>query len=170
MSSNTSQRTCPACGAKNSSFSLFCAECGASLEAPDAGDTSTYRPLADEDDGQATAAFTPTATARDAEPVPGPEASQVTRTAPPVRSTVQPYAPGWDAEPTPQSAPAQSWAESSTDHPALTAEAQPESMRGFFLGLVAVLLIGAVLGAWIWAGVLTDGARDSIRDFFGFIG
>jgi hypothetical protein len=166
MSSNTSQRTCPSCGAKNSSFSLFCAECGASLEAPDADDTSTYRPLADEDDSQATAAFTP-ATTRNAEPE--PEASQ-TRIAPPVRSTVQPYAPGWDAEPTPQSAPAQSWAEAGADHPALTAEAQPESMRGFFLGLVAVLLIGAVLGAWIWAGVLTDGARDSIRDFFGFIG
>ena len=167
MSSNASQRTCPSCGAANNSFSLFCAECGASLEAPEAGDTSAYRPLADEDDGQATAAFTPTATTRSAEPEPVADATQATRSAPPVRSTVQPYAPGWDTEP---AAPTASWAETGTEHRTLTIGAQPESMRGFFLGLVAVLLIAIVFGAWIWAGILTDGARDSIRDFFGFIG
>jgi hypothetical protein len=170
MSSNTSHRTCPSCGATNSSFSLFCAECGASLEAPEADDTATYRPVPDARDDQETAAFTPTAPPRAPEPETVPDTSQATRTAPPIQSTVQPYAPGWDAEPGPQTAPDTGWAEPSADHRALTNRAQPESMRGFFLGLVAVLLIGAVLGAWIWAGVLTDGARDSLRGFFGFIG
>jgi hypothetical protein len=42
-------------------------------------------------------------------------------------------------------------------------------MRGFYLGLIAVLLILAILLAWSWASVLEESARDSIRDFFGFI-
>jgi hypothetical protein len=43
-------------------------------------------------------------------------------------------------------------------------------MRGFYLGLVAVLLILAILLAWGWASVLDQSARDSISDLFGFIG
>jgi hypothetical protein len=42
-------------------------------------------------------------------------------------------------------------------------------MRGFFLGVLATILIAAVLGAWLWAGVLSLGTRDSIRDFFSFL-
>jgi hypothetical protein len=43
-------------------------------------------------------------------------------------------------------------------------------MRGFYLGLIAVLLILAILLAWGWASVLDQSARDSISDLFGFLG
>jgi hypothetical protein len=39
-------------------------------------------------------------------------------------------------------------------------------MRGFFLGLLATILIALVIGAWLWAGVLDFSTRDAIRDFF----
>jgi hypothetical protein len=43
-------------------------------------------------------------------------------------------------------------------------------MRGFYLGLVAVLLILAILMTWGWATILDDDARSSISGFFDFIG
>jgi hypothetical protein len=44
---------------------------------------------------------------------------------------------------------------------------QAESRRGFWLGLVALILILIILGMWIWGGVLAEDARSSVRDLFG---
>jgi hypothetical protein len=41
-------------------------------------------------------------------------------------------------------------------------------LRGFFLGLLATILIMAVFAMWSWSTILDQDARDSIRDFFGF--
>jgi hypothetical protein len=157
MSSPAATRSCPACGATNSNVSLFCAECGSSLNAPDRD--ALFRPSASTSGSQDTAAFIP-ATSGEA----GSD-REATRPAPAIRSTVQPYAPNWDD--TPETDP---WPGSSEPVAPLTGSGEPESMRGFFLGLVATLLILAVLGAWAWAAVLDDGARDAIRDLFGFLG
>jgi hypothetical protein len=47
---------------------------------------------------------------------------------------------------------------------------EPQSIRGFILGLIAVVLILALIVVWGWASVLSADTRDSIRDFFSFIG
>jgi len=61
-SNPASTRICPVCEAPNSNLSLFCAECGSSLNAPESDDTATYKPVtASDDDAQRTAAFEPRA-------------------------------------------------------------------------------------------------------------
>ena len=45
-----------------------------------------------------------------------------------------------------------------------------EGIRGFVLGLLAITLIAALLGLYLWAGVLSDSTRDTIGGWFDFIG
>jgi hypothetical protein len=53
-------RNCPACNARNTRFSLFCAECGTSLNGETvAGETAAFAPLTGRDDAQQTSAFEP---------------------------------------------------------------------------------------------------------------
>ncbi len=159
MSSASSSRICPVCDSPNSSISLFCAECGASLNVPDNGDTASVRSVdAGEPDSQATAAIAmPLSPGSSGSSSYGASGTTVTSAA----------APAWAAPAGEEKAP---W---ELDHPPATAyvSADPDrGMRGFYLGLVAVLLILAILLAWGWASVLDQAARDSIQDFFGFIG
>jgi ABC-type transporter Mla subunit MlaD len=41
--------------------------------------------------------------------------------------------------------------------------------RGFFLGLLALILIAAVVGMYGWTAWLSAGMRDTISGWFGFM-
>ncbi len=152
MSANA--RICPVCGSPNSAISLFCAECGSSLNAPESGTTGTYERKPAPSDSQTTTAFQPLASGKHREPV----------------STVTPM---------PVRSPAQTgtWATPAVSQPLgpvvatpnISVENRPESMRGFFLGVVACVLILAVFLLWAWAAVLDDSTRSSISDLFGLL-
>lgn len=168
MSSTTtgSGRKCPVCDAPNSNLSLFCAECGASMNAPESDDTAAYRPIAhdrDEDDAQQTAAFQPEPYAREER-----DAADPTRVAP--AATSSPYGSTWQPTDATVAPIAPVWSPAEGAYAAQTASPAPLGMRGFVLGLLAVLLMLAVFLLWTWATLLDQGTRDSIQDFFGFIG
>ena len=163
-STNTSStRTCPVCDAPNSNLSLFCAECGASLNTPAEGDTAALDAARPGDDTQQTATFVPS---------PGRDADRTGSHATPASSPNDrtAYAPTWEparAEPVTVD---QVWSPmDDTVVPVAKPPAAP-NMRGFFLGLIALLLMLAVFMAWSWAAILSQDTRNSIQDFFGFIG
>lgn len=147
MSSTASaSRICPVCDAPNNSISLFCAECGASLETPVSGTVSS---LDLDSASQQTAALpSPKST-----PSPAPSTSETSTswaTPPPAETATSIWNPG-EVVTVPVDGPAR-------------------GMRGFYLGLAAALLIIALLLVWGWASILDDDARSSIRGFFDFIG
>ncbi len=165
----TSTRRCPVCDAPNSNLSVFCAECGASMNAPDSDDTAAYKPISSGsgNETQDTAAFEPgpfveepnNSTRVAAESPPGKygsmwqasNASSSTSTSPPVPAPVADWSPA-DVTLQPHR------------------EATTPGIRGFVLGMIAALLILAVFLLWTWATLLDQGTRNSIQDFFGFIG
>lgn len=162
MSSTNSSATriCPVCDARNSNLSLFCAECGASLNAPVDSDTAAFEPVRNtSDDAQETAAF---------EPATG-NATLLNTPAAPVPPSPA-FSSPWEPVPDAQDARNTIWTSPDMAPPAHVVEIRPRSMRGFFLGLLAVILIVAILLLWSWASILDQGARDSIRDAFDFIG
>jgi hypothetical protein len=167
-----STRICPVCDAPNSNVSLFCAECGSSLNLPsEGGDTSAYEPVetVNDDDAQQTAVFTPTSRTTESD-----QATRVTTpaatsegTSPDSGTRAYPSASTW--EPVTTTSADRAWpAETVAVPPAHPAA--PGSLRGFFLGLFALLLVLAVLLLWIWAAIFSQDTRNSIQDFFGFIG
>jgi len=138
------------------------------MNAPDSDDTAAYRPLParDQDDAQQTAAFEPTAFAHDTV-----HATRVTTETRPDEygSTWQaPTASAYSSSPAP--APAPVWSPADVTFQAQQASPAPQGIRGFVLGMLAVLLILAVFLVWTWATLLDEGTRDSIQNFFGFIG
>jgi hypothetical protein len=152
------------CDAPNSNLSLFCAECGSSLNAPpEEGDTAEYQPLItkDEDEAQRTAAFKPGAFTN--EPAPEPRADD---------APVDTYQSTWEAPTStaPPVAPAPAWSPADVTIQPQPAGSAPQGIRGFVLGVIAVFLILAVFLLWTWATLLDQDTRDSIQDFFGFIG
>lgn len=131
MSSSTT-RICPNCGATNTGRSLYCAECGANLNEP--ADPNATRP------------FEPTANTSSG-------ASQETEA----------YRPAWDktwsggtdsgdATGSTQSAGAVPPVPVTTGAPALIPTEPETGQRGFYLGLIAFLIIIAIA---IALGVLT---------------
>lgn len=134
---STPSRICPACGARNNDRSLFCAECGASL----ATDTGAWN------DNEATQSFEPVrgettwdrSSYEDQRTSNGGYAVVETSTPPPYATFDQP----WGTTPTPVAS---------------------QSQRGFWLGLLAWILIAVVIGMYIWAGLLGDQLKDDIRD------
>ena len=155
----TSARSCPVCGARNSGLSLFCAECGSALNgspeflAPDSGATS-------EPGSQPTQAFTPAS--RDAPTAENdlrqpPRDTAFSRTHSPTQATGSyPWTPGGSPGP-------------GTASVVFTSEREGGT-RGFVLGVVAMALIAMLLALYVWAGVLSDSARDSINGWFDIIG
>lgn len=150
MSSNaaSSPRLCPECGARNSGFSLFCAECGTSLNtasrttADDDQTTTTFRPIPS-DPGQQTLHAEP---AQDAyitrEFVPQAISPSGTAVAPPI-----------------------GWGEYEVDDP--YPPVRTESRRGFVLGLIAATLIALVIAFFLWSTVADQGFRDAVTGLFG---
>lgn len=166
-STNTaSMRKCPVCDAPNSNLSIFCAECGASLNAPESDNTAAYKPIiTSDDDAQQTAAFEPGSFTSG---TPSPTQSGADATGDGYRSTWE--APT-DVSPTAAGAPvAPVWSPTEVTLQSSQTTSAPQGIRGFVLGLLAILLILTVFLLWTWATLLDQGTRDSIRDFFGFIG
>ncbi len=149
-------RECPVCGARNSGLSLFCAECGSVLN----GSAETRNPepgLAS--DSQQTQAFIPTMrdTTRDGLTGDDDRWQAPRATALSTRGTgSNPRTPEGSPVATPQTV-------------VFTSE-RDGGMRGFVLGVVAMALIAVLLGLYVWAGVLDDGARDAIGGWFDIVG
>jgi hypothetical protein len=139
MTEQPSTVTCPVCDAPNASRNLFCSECGASLavEARDA--TATVEQVTD---SQSTAVIPSSRTWADTS----------SRTHDVEETTVAPVAGASLAE----SRPVVHF------EPAVT-----ESRRGFWLGLIALVLMMLIFAFWIWGGVLAADTRDSLRSLIG---
>ncbi|MDQ3655646.1 MAG: hypothetical protein M3457_11275 [Chloroflexota bacterium] len=159
---SASARICPVCNAPNSNLSLFCAECGASMNAPESDDTAAYKPMpnGDDDDAQRTAAFEPGSFADTSQ-----NATRVT-----TEPSTGGYGSMWQADNASPSPPAPVWSPAEVTFQTQQATPAPQGIRGFVLGLLAVLLMLAVFLLWTWATLLDQGTRDSIQDFFGFMG
>lgn len=190
-SSASSSRTCPSCGARNSGISLFCAECGAHItdaedttepverdfHAAPSDQTQAFRPIgsyaepspwsreASENTDQTTAAY---------EPVPSHD-SGVYR----VPDYAADASPAWSAatqsdtyrgEPTQQAVFAPATGDSG-QWPAyqpvydMSPPAQ-RGIRGFFLGLLAFVLIGIVFAAYAWQTILSASMRETVLGWF----
>ncbi len=143
MSDTPEAITCPVCDAPNAGRSLFCAECGAALTGSD-GATSPISTTGTVD-SQSTAIIRPSRSWSDSTADPQPSATSVA----PAASSLT-FTPVTESNPY-----------------LLPVAVAPESRRGFWLGVVALVLILIVLGLWVWGGILADGTRESVRDFFG---
>ena len=143
MTDQSATVICPVCDAPNASRSLFCAECGASLT-DSSGDTA---PIATSStvDSQATAVIPSGGTWADAGT--GRQAAATT-----ISPTVEPLTLSPAGDPNPYLLPV---------------PVAPESRRGFWLGMVALVLMLIVLALWIWGGILADDTRESVRNLFG---
>ena len=168
------KRICQVCGHANSGLSLFCAECGSVLNmepdnewktpltvehVPDTQETQAFSPTpADPDDERWSAAATsghdPQSTApylpAAREPVARAEigATETAEVATPVEALP------------PTSAP---WA-ASADAAELHTDAEPrESLRGFFFGVVAIVLILVVAAIYSWTIIPNGSLRDTIQ-------
>lgn len=132
---------CPECGHVNIPGAAFCARCGRSLRDDAAQEVIDVGP----DDSQATSTFEPvtsTVTAPSSpwarpDPLEGDPGRTSALSAPPT------HTPSADFTPVPVTR-------------------APEGTRGFWLGVLAVLLILAVLAVYIYAAWLSDSARSTV--------
>lgn len=140
---STTPRICPHCGATNTGRSLFCAECGGDLNEPP--DPTMTRPLgpvtnhAGSGSDQRTEAYAPAWNQSWSGNDPG-GANQTgsTPSAPAVRTPVTPVAP----------------TNSTTVSPMLVTPEPKTSSRGFYLGLIAILIIIAIALALGWLALI----------------
>ncbi len=165
--SATTPRNCPVCGSRNSGLSLFCAECGAALNGSSETDTTAFETTRPEESSQRTQAFAPSSSSpADSERWQPPESTS-TQALPSSRNTGA--FPWSQAVSEPSGAADGGW--SSPVGTAAVRPSQPdEGIRGFVLGALAILLIVALLGLYLWAGVLSDNTRDTVSGWFDFIG
>jgi hypothetical protein len=140
---STTPRICPQCGATNTGRSLYCAECGADLSQPP--DPTMTRPLGSASDqpgtsgaDQRTETYAPawnqswSGNDRDAASSGTNAHDAVT----PVRTPVTPVATGQPAAIKP------------------TATKPASSSRGFYLGLIAILIIVAIALVLVWLSLV----------------
>lgn len=148
--STPGKRICYECGHTNSGISLFCAECGASLN-----DEST-----DRQNIESTTTFRPASTGQETINWDGgPQDPHATAEFQPQTDTASTQAtPAWDHK------------ESRWSEPVDTIQTsgfyEPESLRGLVLGWIASFLIVLVIGFFIWSTILSQGFRDSVIGFF----
>lgn len=183
-SGTSTNRTCPVCGARNSGISLFCAECGSSLNADvdRSGDTAAIPTQS--------AASRHTGTFSTASPA--SQASSGTSGTQrwsahkdPRQDETAPFQT--DSAPTSPPPASNRWATLSNGAatgafpsdvrdqddqpvPVTMVERQATGARGFFLGLLAILLIVVVLGLYGWTAWLSADLRDTVSGWFGFTG
>lgn len=136
--------TCPECGHENIPGASFCGRCGASLK----GGERVDPPL---DDAQATSVYEPVRPA-DVSPWAPPGTIDVAPADSASQTGALPAREPWS----PPVAPASTAA----DLP--PAARHRESPRGLVLGIIAALLIAIVIGVYLYAAWLSDGARDTI--------
>ena len=150
--------TCPTCGHENIPGAAFCSRCGISLrgEAPNESSTSeppddtemttAYRPIIDASQPPRSSPWAPPGTTKTIIDV---DTSAEQTSAIPIAR------PAMDHRPAPAPEPSHS-----TTAP--REQAQGEGMRGFFLGVVGLILIGVVIGLYVYAAWLSDSTRDTI--------
>lgn len=150
MSLNTTSgaRICPECGARNSGLSLFCAECGASLNNARSADM--------EEEGQTTTTFTP-ASQDDGHRAPAWNAAKGA-------NETQEFTPQLSMADTPGRDTAASWDSLEQDAP--YTRVPSESRRGFVLGLLAGILMALVIGFFLWSTVADQAFRDAVTGLF----
>ncbi len=134
---------CPVCDAPNASRSLFCAECGTALT-ESSGNTASIDPTSGVD-SQSTAVIPSSRTWSDT-------SSSRTAASTAFSPSVEPLGITPVVDPNPYLLPV---------------PVEPESRRGFWLGIIALILMLIVLGLWIWGGVLAADTRESVRNLFG---
>lgn len=170
--SATSARNCPVCGSPNSGLSLFCAECGAALNGSSESDTTAFRTSRPDNDSQPTQSFVP-APSHEA-----PAPSESGRWQVPGATSTTALPPTQGADPKPWRSPSSGPTSSAVSTNAWPAAGEPvavqfvpadDGIRGFVLGFLAIALIAALLGLYLWAGVLSDNTRDTISGWFDFI-
>lgn len=133
---------CPECGHVNIPGAAFCARCGKSLDDDAPGEVIDVEPV----DTQATSAFAPvtsTVTAPERSPWARPDSIAGDSGQTTALPTVPDFVPAPGLEPTPVSS-------------------APRGARGFWLGVLATVLILAVLAVYIYAAWLSDSARSTI--------
>lgn len=150
MSLNTTSgaRICPECGTRNSGLSLFCAECGASLNNARSADV--------EEEGQTTTTFTPAS-------YDGEQRAPTWNAAKGTHET-QEFTPQRPIANEPDRNTAAGW--DNLKHDAPYARVPAESRRGFVLGLLAGILIALVIGFFIWSTVADQAFRDAVTGLF----
>lgn len=182
-SSASANRTCPVCGARNSGISLFCAECGSSLNA-EVGRSGDTTAISTRSTGlRHTEPFIPaTNGSSDRQRViSGPDLDRHLdetapfRTVPGVSNTSTSSRNPWSSRVVGSSTGTGATLED-RDQPGqrppliVMEEYPPRGARGFVLGLVAFVLIGVVLGLYGWTAWLSPELRDTISGWFASIG
>ncbi len=167
--SATSARNCPICGSRNSGLSLFCAECGAALNGSPETDTTAFKTTRPDHDEQRTQSFVPeSSNPSDSGRWQAPKETP-SLTAPPAQRTgAYPWSPSSSSSSASERAET-AWL-SSTGAAAVQPVGEDEGIRGFILGFLAIVLIAALLGLYLWAGVFSENTRDTVVGWFDFIG
>lgn len=180
MSSSTAStsRTCPACGARNSGISLFCAECGSSLNSDTDRNGDTAANPTRSSPSQHTEPFSPAlGDPSDNERWRKRPGQHQDETAPFEMAPSTPRSSTSANEPWRSAAigtSSDTFAADPLNHrqqPATVTmvENQHRGARGFFLGLLAFILIAIVVGLYGWTAWLSADLRDTISSWFGFI-
>lgn len=179
FSSASSNRTCPVCGARNSGISLFCAECGSSLnsDVDRTGDTAAIPARAPA--SQHTEPFSParggtsgTRRWRSGEDQRQDETAPF-RSAPGTQTATAPSSDRWTTSSNgavTRVFPVDPPRHDDRSVPVKMVEHQGPGARGFFLGLLACILIAIIVTLYGWTAWLSADLRDTISGWFGFIG
>ncbi|HEV2129315.1 MAG TPA: zinc ribbon domain-containing protein [Thermomicrobiales bacterium] len=130
-------KTCPVCGHENVATARFCVKCGHAF----ADTTASEEP--DIDATQTTSIYVPIGTSAPEPPWSEPEAERTT--ALPVRDAI------WSPSP-----PAAS---------AHVPQPRKESLRGLVLGIIATMIIVAVLAYYVYAAWLSESLQNNIPDW-----
>ena len=142
------RKACPTCGHLNIPRAAFCAQCGRSLQ----GDGTRDAEAQPDDDAQSTSVYTPIGS-------PGSDATSSPWAAPGTSQTIIDVDPGQTTA-FPISQPLSYSDDSFAAVPELNRAA--ESIRGFWLGIVAGVLIAAVLALYVYSAWLSDSTRDTV--------
>ncbi len=132
---------CPTCGHRNIPGAAFCAQCGRTLdedEPADAQTTSVYSPIG----GSDTSSDATWAAPSDDDTIIDVDPGQTTTF--PVGGRFS-----FDDEPVANAAPA-------------AAYQREQSVRGLVLGIIAMVLIAAVIGLYVYSAWLSVSVRDTI--------
>lgn len=149
---------CPQCHEPVRPGSAFCGNCGASVS------NNASRPVNDDaGDDQATATFIPVSSSKveeadyissESSPWASPESDHYA--APTAVSDPPSTTPGMYQSDTTEARP------ELVGHPPAQPE-QPQGVRGLFLGILALILIGAVFALYLYDAWLSDSARATIE-------
>ncbi|MGB3307045.1 MAG: hypothetical protein WBA63_12725 [Thermomicrobiales bacterium] len=160
-------RICPVCGYANSNLSLFCAECGSVLNVDTSETPTSHAATSPSDsDTQQTLAFSPASGADDYRRAVAPPVSTANPTSDATGRWQAPAPAGSE-----QTAFMPSAGAGAAGTPEFANAALPpysdddESLRGFFLGVLAIVLILIVAAIYTWTILPNGSLRDSIQSW-----